>query len=218
VNSGPAAQVLADRGSLPGFASVILAGGRGRRLGGTDKPALQVAGRSLLDTALAAAAGGPIVVVGPARELPAGVLSTIEQPSGGGPAAAVAAGFQALPALGPDALIALLAADLPGISAGTVSRLRSALRAAHPELAGAVLLDTTGRRQQLISLWRREALAGALDRRDTWHGASVRDLIAGLPVVEIPGSAGESDDIDTPDDLQRWKGSDLRPPEQPSSA
>jgi molybdopterin-guanine dinucleotide biosynthesis protein A len=209
--SGPeVAKVIPASQSGPEVATVILAGGRGRRLGGVDKPAVLVRGRSLLAAALAAAAGGPIVVVGPARDLPTGVLSAIEQPAGGGPASALAAGFRVLPSLGPTALVAVLAADLPGITAGTLTRLRAVLLAAAPESAGVVLLDATGHRQQLISIWRRTALASALGRRESWHGVSMRELLSGLAVLEVPGSADESADIDTPADLRRWQGSPKR--------
>jgi len=54
-------------------AAVILAGGRGRRLGGVDKPALRIGEHSLLDIAIDAVSGAVnrpiIVVVGPSREL-----------------------------------------------------------------------------------------------------------------------------------------------------
>ncbi|MEP6562105.1 MAG: NTP transferase domain-containing protein [Nakamurella sp.] len=202
---GSAAPVAAGPLPLPGLGAVILAGGRGRRLGGADKPALLVAGRSLLAVALAAADGGPIVVVGPARDLPPGVRGVREQPAGGEPAAALAAGFAALPPLSPGALVAVLAADLPGIAAGTVARLRTALPASGPA-AGAVLVDATGHRQQLIGVWRRAALASALARRDSWHNIAVRELLAGLPVIEVPGAASETHDIDTPADLRQWHG------------
>jgi len=201
-----------EAGLGPEYAAVILAGGRGRRMGGTDKPALVVGGRSLLAAALAAVIGGPIVVVGPDRELPPGVRSTIEEPAGGGPAAAVAAGVRALPPLGKGALVAVLAADLPGISVGTLARLRAAL-AAQPDSVGAMLVDRAGHRQQLIGVWRYGALAAAITRRESWHNVSVRELLSGLLVAEVPGAADESDDIDTPEDWQRWQGS----PEPPAA-
>ena len=55
-------------------AAIVLAGGAGRRLGGADKAALDVGGRTLLERALAAVSGVPTVVVGPARPLPPGVF------------------------------------------------------------------------------------------------------------------------------------------------
>jgi molybdopterin-guanine dinucleotide biosynthesis protein A len=212
-------------------AAVIVAGGQGRRLGGRDKPALVVHGRALLDRALDAVSGVPVVVVGPRRTLPAGVVGAAEDPPGGGPAAAVAAGFAALPELPADAIVAVLAADLPGIDASTLARLCAALLAGSgdpdsadpdsgsgdPDSAdtysadtysadpgGAVLLDPSGHRQYLIGVWRRGPLAAAITRRPQWHDAPLRDLLAPIRVVEVPGSDREAADIDTPADLRRW--------------
>jgi molybdopterin-guanine dinucleotide biosynthesis protein A len=202
-------------------AAVILAGGRGQRLGGLDKPALLVDGRQLLDVALDAARGRPIVVVGPPRALPAGVLGAIEDPPGGGPAAGVAAGFAALPELPDGAIVAVLAADLPGIGASTVDRLSAALGVevdgsagvdgsaeaggSADAAGGAVLLDPGGRRQYLIGVWRYGALRAAISRRASWHDAALRDLLAPISVMEVSGSEREAADIDTPADLGRWQ-------------
>jgi molybdopterin-guanine dinucleotide biosynthesis protein A len=185
-------------------AAVILAGGRGRRLGSRDKPALLVDGRALLDLALDAVAGRPIVVVGPPRALPAGVLGATEDPLGGGPAAGVAAGFAALPELPDGAIVAVLAADLPGIGASTVDRLSAAL-SAEGSIDGAVLLDPGGRRQYLIGVWRYGALRTAIGRRASWHDAALRDLLAPISVMQVAGSDREAADIDTPSDLSRWQ-------------
>jgi molybdopterin-guanine dinucleotide biosynthesis protein A len=197
-------------------AAVILAGGQGRRLGGRDKPALLVGGRTLLDRALDAVSGVPAVVVGPPRALPAGVFRVAEDPPGGGPAAAVAAGFTALPGLPGAAMVAVLAADLPGIDATTLAKLCAALNdsadvsgtddpadPADPE--GAVLLDPMGRRQYLIGVWRQAALAAAIARRPHWHNLPLREMLAPIGVIEVPGSDREAADIDTPADLCRWQ-------------
>ena len=69
-----------------------------------------------------------------------------------------------------------------------------------------MLLDPAGRRQQLIGVWRHAALAAALARRESWHNVSVRELLSDLPVIEIPGASGETDDIDTPDRSAQWQG------------
>jgi molybdopterin-guanine dinucleotide biosynthesis protein A len=199
----------------PISAAVILAGGRGSRLGGQDKPALLIGDRTLLSVAIDAAGNCPIVVVGPARNLPAGVLATSEEPAGGGPAAGVAAGVAALPPLPSGGLIAVLAADLPGISRATLRRLTDALGntdaggAGAPSAAGppdgAVLVDTAGRRQILIGIWRADRLAAAIARRPRWDGASLRDLLAPLTALEVPGLDRETEDVDTPDDWQQWQ-------------
>ena len=194
-------------------AAVILAGGRGDRLGGTDKPALRLGPRSLLDICLDAVRGCPTVVVGPPRELPAEVIATREHPAGGGPAAAVAAGIAALPPLPSDAVVAVLAADLPGIDRATIARLTAALTAAEPdgqepggaEPGGAVLVDDAGRRQYLIGTWRLDRLRAAMARRPDWSGAPLRRLLEPIDTVEVAAVHRESADVDTPEDWRRWQ-------------
>ncbi|HEX3648263.1 MAG TPA: NTP transferase domain-containing protein [Pseudonocardiaceae bacterium] len=180
------------------WSAVLLAGGRGSRLGGRHKPGISVAGRTLLDRALDAVRGADaIVVVGPTRPVCGQVLWTMEQPRGGGPLAALAAGLTALP--GEPDQIALLAADLTGVTAHTVDRLRAALAAGAD---GAVLSDASGHRQWLISVWRAAALRAALPAEP--EGRSLRSVLAGLSVVEVPELPGESADVDTPADLARY--------------
>jgi molybdopterin-guanine dinucleotide biosynthesis protein A len=200
-------------------AAVILAGGGGRRLGGQDKPGLRVGGRTLLEIVLRAVGNCPVVVVGPPRTLPPGVMAASEEPPGGGPAAAVAAGVRALPVLPADALVALLAADLPGITDKSIGRLCAALQAAdsHPlrtlksvgpeqqSAAGAVLLDPVGRRQYLVGVWRFGVLTEAIDRRGNWHGVALRELLLPIRTIDIAGSDRETADVDTPADWQRWQ-------------
>jgi molybdenum cofactor guanylyltransferase len=196
-------------------AAIVLAGGRGHRLGGTDKPELaDRSGRTLLDTVLGAVLGALVVVVGPPRSLAPGILAVREHPVGGGPAAAVAAGCLTLAqppgpprSLHRDTLVAVLAADLPFVTAATVSRLCAAVQD-DPVAAGAVLIDTSGRRQYLVGVWRHGVLLAAVRRRDSWHGSSLKELLAPIPVVESPALGDEAADIDTPDDLRRWRGSD----------
>src|SRR3954467_7209728 len=96
--------------ALPPFGAVVLAGGKARRLGGQPKPQLEVGGRSMLAAVLAAVDGAdPRVVVGPPQPGPAGARLVGEEPPGGGPVPALAAG---LAVVGTD-VVAVLAADLP---------------------------------------------------------------------------------------------------------
>ncbi len=185
-------------------AAIVLAGGSGRRLGGVDKPALRIGGRTLLDVALAAVAGAPTVVVGPVREVPDGVLIVREDPPGGGPAAAVAAGLTGLPNNLPgDAPVAVLAADLPAIDGATVGRLCASLTGQASTRDGAVLVDAQGRRQWLIGVWRLGPLVAAVRRRPDWHGGSLRELLGPLDPEPVPGHEAATADVDTPDDLRR---------------
>ncbi|SDP40285.1 Molybdopterin-guanine dinucleotide biosynthesis protein A [Nakamurella panacisegetis] len=190
----------------PRFA-VILAGGSGRRLGDVDKPGLLVAGSTLLDTAIRAVAPALTVVVGPPRELPPGVRQTRESPAGGGPAAGLVAGLaalaDALPA--PDDLVAVLAADLPGISAEAIDELTGAMRTA--DRTGVVLADPDGRQQYLAGIWRWSALRAAAGSRESWHNGRLSDLLGPLIAGVVNANRTTTADIDTPDDLRRWGGS-----------
>lgn len=182
--------------------AVVLAGGSGRRLGGVDKPSLTKDGRSLLDRCLAAVGETPTVVVGPRRELPPYRRQVREDPPGSGPAAALAAALPLLDGLPDDACVALLAADLPAIDAGVLARLRDAVT---EDVQGAVLCDPAGRRQYLLGVWRLGALRSAVAVRPTWVNGALRQLLAPLTVVEVPGDVEEAADVDTLADLARWR-------------
>lgn len=184
VTAGPhPAEPYAPGSYAPGsYAAVVLAGGAGRRLGGVRKALLPVAGQPMLHRVLAAVAdASPRVVVGPPElPLPAGVARIQEQPPGGGPLAATAAGLALVPT--GTAYLALLAADLPLLTAGAVRRLRSA--AATPGRDGAVFVDDTGRPQWLCGLWRTAALRAGLAELPGGPGGDR----AGLPLRGLLGS------------------------------
>ncbi|WP_240770280.1 NTP transferase domain-containing protein [Nocardioides sp. GY 10127] len=148
--------------STPGspFAAIVLAGGRGERLGGAVKATLQqdAGGPTLLERALAAVTGATaVVVVGdpvplPGHEGPQPRWAR-EDPPLGGPAAALLAGVDALAprlteagdpatdttATGTDTTatrdtldgwLVVLAVDMPHLDAGTVARLLTAAEVA----------------------------------------------------------------------------------------
>ena len=190
-----------------GFAAVVLAGGAARRMGGADKPALPVAGQSMLTRVLAAVHDAdPRVVVGRVPpDLPVHVHSTQEDPPGGGPVAATSAGLALVP---PEvSLVALLAADLPLLTGEAIDVLRLTVESA--PMQGAVYRDADGRRQLLCGVWRTAALREAVDRlaeeRGTLHGASVRSLMEYLRVAEVSWRRSGPPpwfDCDTDDDLR----------------
>lgn len=186
----------------------MLAGGRGTRLGGVHKPALVVGGRTLLDRVLAAVAGAaPVVVVGPDQPVPPGTVLTREDPPGGGPVAALAAGL----GLVPSGFTAVLAADLPFLSTAAVDALRAAC-VSDKDSDGAILVDAGGRDQYLAGVWRVDALRCALASFGDPSGGAMRRLVGGLAVarVSVPGGSGAPDpwfDCDDPGDLdeaKRW--------------
>ncbi|MCO1596285.1 NTP transferase domain-containing protein [Micromonospora sp. RHAY321] len=213
------------------YAALVLAGGAARRMGGVDKPALPVGGRPMRDRVLAAVAdAAPRVLVGPADAVPGGVRVTREDPPGGGPVAATAAG---LALLDPGTtLVALLAADLPLLTRAAIGELLTHLddpegavagpvldggtSPSRPErgtgrLDGACFVDADGRRQSLCGVWRVAALRAALGRLaagrgGTVAGAPVRALLGDLVVREVPWSGDGPPpwfDCDTDEDVRR---------------
>jgi molybdopterin-guanine dinucleotide biosynthesis protein A len=184
---------------LPPFAAIVLAGGRAARLGGQPKPQLEVGGRSMLSTVLAALDGAaPRVVVGPPQPVPAGVLLVREEPPGGGPVPALAAG---LAAVGDTGVVAVLAADLPFVTTDLLTALRERLTG-----DGVLVVDDTGRDQLLLGVWRtallRTAVTGARPH------TPLRAVLSPLAVrryrpTTTPGVPAPWTDCDTPAELAR---------------
>ncbi len=177
------------------YDAIVLAGGRGSRLGGVAKPQLAVAGQTLLARAVEAVRGaGTIVVVGPEQPVPVVVTWAVEEPPGGGPVAAIAAGVVSTAA----EIVVVLAADLPWI-APAVPRLVGAV----PPSGTALLVDGGGRANYLASAWRRRDLVAALAAIGGADGAAMRALVALVPWVPVPDEDGWGRDCDTWDDLAR---------------
>ncbi|MEV4412473.1 NTP transferase domain-containing protein [Catellatospora sp. NPDC049609] len=225
---------------------MVLAGGAGRRMGGAAKPLLPVGGVPMLRRVLDAVADArPLIVVGPpelAGELPEGAVLTREDPPGGGPVAAVAAGAASLP---PDGLVLLVASDLPFLTPAAVAALAAGLSGPAAEghaveghaverhaVEGhanegratgsdrpadgpdvALFVDDDGRAQHLCAMWRIGALRAALPERP--HGASMRAVLDGVDVARVRWTgAGPPPwyDCDTPDELRRAESVDGAPP------
>ena len=184
--------------ALPPYAAVVLAGGKAARLGGRHKPQLQVGGRAMLHTVLAAVADAePRVVVGPPQPVPPGVVLTRETPPGGGPVPALRAGLAAVPG----DVVVVLAGDLPFLTAGLVTALRERLTG-----DGVLVVDETGRDQLLLGAWRTEVLRAAV--AGAGGPTSLRSVLAPLAVRRYrppvpPGGPAPWTDCDTPADLAR---------------
>lgn len=183
------------------FDAVVLAGGAGRRLGGVVKADLQVGGRRLLDLVLDATGGARQVVVVGQVQVPDGVLRTMEDPPGQGPAAGLAAGLDVLGEPAPWVLV--LACDLPGARSATAPLLVAAADTG-PDVDGVCLRDPTGKDQWLLALYRAAALREALAGREL-SGASMRSVAAALRLrpVSSPDPRAASD-VDTWEDLAGW--------------
>ncbi|MEU2225355.1 NTP transferase domain-containing protein [Streptomyces sp. NPDC018347] len=160
------------------YDAVVLAGGAARRLGGTDKPAVRVGGRALLDRVLAACADArTTVVVAAPRPTARPVRWAHEEPPGGGPVAALEAGLRLTTA----GRTVVLSADLPFLRPDTVRRLLTTLQDTGTD--GALLTDADDRDQPLVAAYRTAAL-----RRELAALATAHDGLAGLPLRRLTGA------------------------------
>ncbi|WP_082099102.1 molybdenum cofactor guanylyltransferase [Demequina iriomotensis] len=206
----------------PGWDSVIVAGGRGSRLGGVSKPDLEVGGRALLDRALDAVSGAAAVVIvgGPRRD---GVRWTVESPAGSGPAAAVAAGLAELSrGRVPSAVTVVLGVDTPRAAEVVPALLAAASITPEPVGAapgvdergvvepgvvapprGAWIVDAAGFPQPLLAAYPTAPLAARCV--GDLEGTSLRRLVSGVEMVTVADVDGASRDLDTWDDAQYWK-------------
>ena len=150
-----------------------------RRLGGADKPGIEIGGVALLGRVVAAVADADtVVVVGPPRVLALSrpVLWCQEEPPGGGPVAALAAGLDVTSA----EIVVVLAADLPWIAPAVPDLLAALGPPGRADVA--VLTDRAGRRNHLAAAWRRPALVAALAALPAAHGAAMRSLFEDMSV------------------------------------
>ncbi|GIG20812.1 hypothetical protein Cch01nite_15360 [Cellulomonas chitinilytica] len=218
--------------ALPPFDAIVLAGGRGRRLGdvveGTVKPEVLVGGVALVDHVLAAVAGARrVVLVAPPQVARPGVLTVLEDPPDGGPVAGVAAGLTALRSLPDEAPPAPDAGPMPpddaspGESPGAsrapdlvvvlacdvphaARAVPSLLAAANaPDVDGARLVASDGRPQHLVAAYRHDALAAALAALPSVRDVAVRRLVEPLRLADVPDTTDAAADADTWDDVAR---------------
>ncbi len=181
------------------FDAIILAGGRGSRLGGLRKPELELDGRRLVDRALAAVAGARRVVVVGDAEVPDGVPRTREDPPYGGPVAGLAAGLDHFEDHSPWTLV--LASDLPEVESA-VTRLLQEMPTDVDD--GVCLTGEDGRLQWLLGYYRTDALRARLaDRGDPPLTAMYR-LLGPLRLRGVDTEPDLTADIDTLDDAGRW--------------
>lgn len=181
------------------YDALVLAGGGARRLGGADKPGVRVGGRALLDRVLAACVDArTTVVVADPRPTPRPVLWAREEPTGGGPLAALDAGIR----LSTAEYVVLLSADLPFLDDRTVDELLTTLRTSPAD--GVVLTDADGRDQPLVAAYRtaalRRELAALSERHGRLAGLPLRRLTGSLDLTRIFGPVA-SFDCDTWDDI-----------------
>lgn len=187
--------------------AILLAGGRGSRLGGALKPLLALDGITLLSRAVTAATdfgARRVTVAADVLDPDLPVRWVREHPPYSGPAAAVVAALADSAAADDADWTLLLACDLPH-AGEAVARLAAALPLLPTDADGVCLGDASGRPQWLAGLYRTAALRGtAAQLADAGAGAPVRALMADLAITVIAGGDA-SHDIDTWDDYEREK-------------
>lgn len=172
---------------------IVLAGGRGTRMGGVDKASVTIAGERLLDRLMRQLPyGTPTAVVSPYH---LGVPQVCESPLFGGPVAGIAAGHAALTRV---SLTAILAVDAPD-SPQMLPALRSARAAAGVDVAVASL---DGHLQPLCAVWRTEALSQALSSVGSPHNQPAMRLLRQAAQVTVVPASAAARDIDTVDELR----------------
>jgi molybdenum cofactor guanylyltransferase len=175
---------------------IVLAGGRGQRMGGVDKAQVTLDGVRLVDHLLGQLGGHPVVVVSPQAELGVAVPVVSEDPPFGGPVAGIAAGFRALEEPG---FVAVLSVDAPD-SPALLPLLADALTH-HPDADAAVVRAADGHVQPLCAVWRAAGLSRALGRLDTVRDQAAKKLLRAADLVIEVGGDGTERDYDTPGEL-----------------
>ena len=177
---------------------------------------------------------GRIAAVAPdSVDVPPGVLRTLEDPPAGGPLAGIDAGLKALGASASTTRAAAAPADSPrgapgsaALADGSVGEPSAAAQdtvfvfavdtpqagVLAPRLAaaargrdGAVVVGGEPPfRQCLQAIYRIEALRAAIEEAGGPRNKGVRRTLAGLDLAEVPASADECRDVDTPEDVSWW--------------
>lgn len=186
---------------------LVLAGGRGRRLG-RDKALLRLDGVALFDRVARRLAPvcEEVVIAAGARMLPGCSWRQIADAPGEGPLAGILAGLHTARA----PLLAVAAVDMPDVSAALYTQLAS-------RWAGevAVVPSVEQRLQPLHAVWSVDAAEAVADLLATGCQAPTRVLerldaavvaIDAIDATDAIDYAGATADIDTVADLQRRQG------------
>ena len=183
---------------FPGYAAVVLAGGRSRRLG-RDKASVLLGGRRLLDRVLSALAGSfdEVVVVGRAQwaEAPRWVRLFPDEQPGLGPLGGLATGLEVI-ACG-RALV--VGCDMPFLDAGVLRALLS-----QDADAQATVARVSGRPQPLLAVYDRR-VGPIARRRLASEDRSLLGLLGGLDVhyVDLETEPWACFSVNTSMDLER---------------
>lgn len=193
MSEGPPAAVTA----------VVLCGGGSTRLG-VDKTRQAFGEGTVLDQVLGGLpAAWAVVGVGPSRACARAVVWTREDPPGGGPLAAIAAGLRGVET----PVVVVVAGDMPFVGAGLL-RLVDALEADESLDAAAATSDATSavRANPLVVAYRTAAARRALDALSAASPAGMangraRALLDAVPHAVVCVPADTLADVDTAADL-----------------
>ena len=208
------------------FDAIIVAGGRGSRMGGISKPLLEHHGETLLEHSLNAVHEAQCIAVVGAHALAEAVarymqnapeaqrvVITREYPSYAGPAAAVAAGRAALDD-GPDEedtqwpmisteITVVLASDLLD-PAPVIEQLLAKVAESSSDVDAWVPQDASGALQPLSCAIRtmrlREAIRSASAAHGSLENASMMRLLATVQMERLKLPDVDFSDVDTPTD------------------
>lgn len=190
----------------PGLDVIIVAGGRGTRMGGRDKATVLVDGERLVDLLLDEVSliddlMQVAVVSTRDLQLRPGVKIAREEPPFSGPLSAIAAGLDAVSRECSERT-AILAVDAPG-SAQLIPELKEALtNAAGTDEAAvaAVVEEAGGHLQPLCALWDTVALHRAISDLGELADRPVKALLDEVTFTRVAGT-GEERDYDTLEEL-----------------
>ncbi|MEP6630240.1 MAG: NTP transferase domain-containing protein [Lapillicoccus sp.] len=172
--------------------ALVLCGGSSRRLG-RDKLAEPLGSTTVLDVTLA---GLPVqwsvVCVGPERPTARGVAWTLEQPPGGGPVPAIAAGLAQVTT----PVVVVIAGDMPFAGPWAV-RLADAVAASAVDAVAA--RDGDDRLNPLLCAYRTASLRAAMPLDPA--GRPARQLLLGLGHDTLRVPEVDAVDVDTPEAL-----------------
>lgn len=208
---------MSDRSSRPQAPKgpvvhlIVLAGGRGERLGGCSKADLMIGGRRLLDRVVEGCrpvvTGRTVVVAPQGVSVPRWADRVLESPPGGGPAAGIAVGLERLREHGasPHDRVLVLSVDTP--AAGQL--VPELVRAVSLHVGCEAVVCLAGRptpfRQLLQGCYLMSALDRVLPGGSRVHDRSVRALMAGLEVRTYRAPDELCRDVDTPQDVAWWE-------------
>ncbi|MFJ2352657.1 NTP transferase domain-containing protein [Glutamicibacter sp. NPDC087673] len=188
---------------LANFNALVLAGGRGSRLGGEGKAEIELHGQRLVDRVVAAArttGALRVVVVGPDSAGAKADSVLREDPPFAGPLAGIAAGLAELAASAGSEWTMVLACDLQRPVAVATALINDfGQRAAD----GLLLVDAQGHTQWLAGIYRTSALASVCaELGGNLVNAPVRRALNQLQLARVPVDDETSSDIDTPQALE----------------